>query len=282
MCTACTCVFAICRGRKFLVNCFTFVVAPSNIPMQYYESERPKTDNIFRCLYILGVYIARTKNSFLCAKTINILAYIGISIAQQNPTSYTSSTLNCIFWYTNQRSSLFLHKILTARHLTNQSVHIFFIRLCCAVRALFCWLCKCSFQFFEYAWYLYMMGPPTYKCISSIHSSTYIFNRICFFSSMYIYWHRILYRCNQVCSQYCNIDRMELKRKYFQRNRYFLSFRMHTWTSVFFLHMLVSVSRQMFRHGLCFQFENNLLKINNPCFEFSVILHTTQPFEKYS
>lgn len=63
MCTACTCVFAICRGRKFLVNCFTFVVAPSNIPMQYYESERPKTDNIFRCLYILGVYIARTKNS---------------------------------------------------------------------------------------------------------------------------------------------------------------------------------------------------------------------------
>lgn len=111
----------------------------------------------------------------------------------------------------------------------------------------------------------------------------YIFNRICFFLSMYIYWHRILYRCNQVCSQYCNIDRMELKRKYFQRNRYFLSFRMHTWTSVFFfLHMLVSVSRQMFRHGLCIQFENNLLKINNPCFEFSVILHTTQPFEKYS
>lgn len=145
MCTACTCVFAICRGRKFLVNCFTFVVAPSNIPMQYYVSERPKTDNIFRCLYILGVYIARTKNSFLCAKTINIVAYIGISIAQQNPTSYTSSTLNCIFWYTNHRSSLFLHKILTARHLTNQSVHIFFIRLCCAVRALFCWLCKCSF-----------------------------------------------------------------------------------------------------------------------------------------
>lgn len=67
MCTACTCVFAICRGRKFLVNCFTFVVAPSNIPMQYYESERPKTDNIFRCLYILRcVYCTHQKLFSMC------------------------------------------------------------------------------------------------------------------------------------------------------------------------------------------------------------------------
>lgn len=75
---------ACCRGRKFLVNCFTFVVAPSNIPLlhwQYYESERPKTDNIFRSIYILMCVHCTHAKLFSMCKTMNIIAiYAGIEL----------------------------------------------------------------------------------------------------------------------------------------------------------------------------------------------------------